>query len=111
MKQRLEEVTKGLNQYLESKQGLFPRFYFLSNDELLEILSETKEPLKVQPHIGKCMEGINRLIFDDDKKILGMKSMEGEEVKFNRVIDPVLARGNVEEWLLQVEEVMIASVR
>ena len=46
------------------------------------------------------MEGINRLIFDDDKKILGMKSMEGEEVKFNRVIDPVLARGNVEEWLL-----------
>jgi dynein heavy chain len=46
------------------------------------------------------MEGINRLIFDDDKKIHGMKSMEGEEVKFNRVIDPVLARGNVEEWLL-----------
>jgi hypothetical protein len=26
--------------------------------------------------------------------------MEGEEVNFVRVIDPVLARGNVEEWLL-----------
>jgi dynein heavy chain len=100
MRNKLEEVTKGLNQYLESKQGLFPRFYFLSNEELLEILSETKEPLKVQPHIGKCFEGINRLIFDEDKKIHGMKSMEGEEVKFVRVIDPVLARGNVEEWLL-----------
>jgi dynein heavy chain, axonemal len=111
MRSKLEEVTKGLNQYLESKQGLFPRFYFLSNEELLEILSETKEPTKVQPHIGKCFEGINRLIFDEDKKIHGMKSMEGEEVKFIRVIDPVAARGNVEEWLLQVEEVMIKSVK
>lgn len=111
MKAKLEEVTKGLNQYLESKQGLFPRFYFLSNEELLEILSETKEPTKVQPHIHKCFEGIARLIFDEDKKIHGMTSAEGEEVKFIRVIDPVQARGNVEEWLLQVEEVMIKSVK
>jgi dynein heavy chain len=108
---KLEEVTKGLNQYLESKQGLFPRFYFLSNEELLEILSETKEPTLVQPHIHKCMEGIHELIFDEDKKILGMVSAEGEKVSFVRVIDPVAARGNVEEWLLQVEETMIKTVK
>ncbi|GBF98747.1 dynein heavy chain axonemal [Raphidocelis subcapitata] len=106
----LETVQKGLADYLETKRLAFSRFFFLSNDELLQILSQARNPLAVQPHLRKCFEAIASLDFGPPPalQISAMTSAEGERVPFDKPMQPV---GNVETWLGEVERRMRASVR
>jgi dynein heavy chain len=105
----LEIVQKGLADYLEKKRSVFARFYFLSNDELLEILSQTKEVRNVRPHLRKVFEAIADLVFEDDDTMWAMISAESERVNFVKKIDPT--GRNVEYWMGDVEKMMTTSVR
>ncbi|CAK1542459.1 unnamed protein product [Leptosia nina] len=104
----LAVVSKGLNEYMELKRLRFPRFFFLSDDELLEILSQSRNPRAVQPHLRKCFENIAKVTFEYDLKISQMHSSEGEIVDLKYKFYP---SSNVEQWLLLLEDTMRHSIR
>lgn len=101
-------VQKGLSDYLEVKRKVFPRFYFLSDEELLEILAQAKNVHAVQPHLRKCFENIQQVKFESDLEITRMYSAEGEEVIFRPSMYPVRS---VEYWLGDLEKVMRNTIR
>ncbi|XP_043512192.1 dynein axonemal heavy chain 2 [Frieseomelitta varia] len=109
---KLESMQRGLEQYLETKRHVFPRFYFISNDDLLEILANAKKPELIQQHVKKLFENIKCLTLSKSPAgknlAVAMNSNEGEYVDF---IQPVNLENLVERWLCDIETAMRASLR
>ncbi|CAK4776251.1 unnamed protein product [Aphanomyces euteiches] len=110
----LEVCQKALNQYLDAKKDVFPRFYFVSNAALLDILSNGNDPLKIQPHLSDCFDGIRCLQFEDIAATplvaISATSKEGELVSFPTAF--VIAAGTaVEVWLHDLLLVMQSTLR
>jgi dynein heavy chain, axonemal len=84
------------------------RFYFLSNDELLEVLSETKEPRLVR--VDKCFAGVKSIILGADGEIESVESPDGERLVLSgsRLVP---SETSVERWLSQLEEALARSLK
>ncbi|XP_068088957.1 dynein axonemal heavy chain 14 isoform X3 [Hyperolius riggenbachi] len=108
----LEKILKCLEDFLEIKRRVFPRFYFLSNDDLLAILAESKNPNVVQPHLVKCFENIRHLNIvypiKSPPEVEMIISAEGEKICMPK---NVRVRGPVEQWLGNVETSMFDVVK
>ncbi|PHJ15457.1 dynein heavy chain family protein, partial [Cystoisospora suis] len=77
----LNICEKALNEFMDSKRMTFPRFYFVSSVDLLDILSNGNSPGKVMQHMSKVFQAIQTFQLDTDGDAVGDKREEEEEEK------------------------------
>ena len=57
------------------------RFYFVGDEDLLEIIGNSKNVGRLQKHFKKMFAGVATITLNDDNsQVLGLLSKEGEEV-------------------------------
>ncbi|XP_076855598.1 dynein axonemal heavy chain 17-like [Brachyhypopomus gauderio] len=110
----LAKCQKALAEYMDTKRLAFPRFYFVSSADLLDILSNGNNPIEVNKHLSKLFDSLSNLNFQPDehgkpsKQAVGMYSNEKEYVKFDQACDCI---GQVETWLNRILERMVETLR
>jgi dynein heavy chain 1 len=110
---QLEHIKKALNEYLEKQRQNFARFYFVGDEDLLEIIGNSKEIKNIQRHFPKMFAGITTVNsekgLDDGDIIVGMNSREGESVPFNNKVN-INEDPTIYKWLTKIEESMQTSL-
>ncbi|CAF94150.1 unnamed protein product, partial [Tetraodon nigroviridis] len=110
----LSLCEKALTEYLDTKRLAFPRFYFISSADLLDILSNGTNPHQIQKHLSKLFDNMDKMRFETDgegnptKTGLGMYSKEEEYVPFNQRCE---CTGKVEVWLNRLLDTVRSTVR
>ncbi|KAF5272454.1 hypothetical protein FQR65_LT04922 [Abscondita terminalis] len=124
---QLESCQKSLSGYLEAKRLCFPRFFFISDPVLLEIMGQSSDPHTIQPHLLSLFDAVCsvnpfhrcsyiyllkllQVVFDEKKheEAIAMVSDLGEEVAFEK---RVVCHGGVEIWLGKLLQAVRDTVR
>lgn len=105
---------------MEAKRGQFPRFYFLSNDDLLEIIGQSKDPRPILDHISKMFEGVHTLTVNEvgggrANKNYEITQLVSENQKGCKetveLLKPIQVEAKVESWLKNLIKEMKAALR
>ena len=106
----LAKIQKALGEYLETQRSAFARFYFVGDEDLLEIIGNSKDVKNVQRHFNKMFAGISTLSNEEEGDLItGMNSREGESVKFSKSVK-ISEDPKINVWLSKVEDQMQLSI-
>jgi dynein heavy chain len=109
----IETCEKALNDYLEAKKKIFPRFYFVSNQALLDILSNGNNPEKVDEYLGDCFDGLKNVEFvkEGPRPYRTCKGMHSKDYEFVKFYSDFTYQGAVENYLCDLEQKMISTLK
>ena len=100
----LSKIQKALGEYLERERSSFPRFYFVGDEDLLEIIGNSKNVPRLQKHFKKMFAGVYSILLAEENTIVtGIASKEGEEVAFKNPVS-IAANPKINDWLTLVEK-------
>ena len=97
-----EICRKSLSEFLDGKKRQFPRFYFTSEADLLDILSNSSQPVKVLKQIDKILLATKELVLNAPSggtrpsAVSWVAGVGKEAVKFDA---PVKLEGKAEGYL------------
>lgn len=94
----LSKIQKALGEYLERERVSFPRFYFVGDEDLLEIIGNSNETSRVAKHFKKMFAGISGVEVNDENAIVAMTSKEGEVVALKREVS-LIKLPKINDWL------------
>ncbi|OTA63575.1 hypothetical protein K449DRAFT_464224 [Hypoxylon sp. EC38] len=105
----LNKIQKALGEYLEKERVSFPRFYFVGDEDLLEMIGNSNDTLRIAKHFKKMFAGLTGLVMDEESTISGFTSKEGEVVRLKKEIS--LAKvPKINDWLALLESGMKATL-
>lgn len=108
----IDQIQKSLDNYLQSKRMAFPRLFFISDDELLDLLAQAKNPYQLQTHMRKLFENVAQMEIVNNVQAGGLEivSLMSEEGEKLQLVGSVKPRGTVTTWLKALEQKMRQSV-
>ena len=99
----LVKVRKSLTDYLEKQRELFPRFYFIGNEDLLELVGGSYDITRINNHLKKMFSGVERLQYAKESScIVGVVSEQGEELVLHNPVS-LIKHTRLHEWLSELE--------
>ena len=104
VQEQLDLCKKSLADFLDGRRRQFPRYYFISEADLLDILSNGGQPEKILSHIPKIYLSTKTIIFSDDHKSedgrpIATKFVAGVGSEICAFEPPVPLNGKVEIYM------------
>lgn len=101
MGESLQKITRALSEFLESQRDIFPRFYLIGNEDLLELMSASKDISMINKHIRKMYFGVQSIVVENDN-LVKVQSDDDEQLE---ITDPITLNGydRLIDWLGEFE--------